>query len=176
LDKTIPRVANNIANCYDETVDPDSIIKYMDIELANKTREFTAEEYTRIYERLRNICFTKKDFKKASLYLLKYLEIVPSDYSRLSTLAWYEILNGNYENAIKYSEETSSYCSQRWPKKNLVIALIFSNKLEKAKEVYNEIKDSINNDDLTVEEAIRADIDFLKQLNITHPDLDKLLR
>jgi len=172
LDKTIPIVANNIANCYDETVDPDSVIKYMDIELANKTREFRDDEYKAIYERLRNICFTKKDFKKAALYLQKYYEYDPNYYLRLNTIAWYEILSGNYESAIKFSKEEAN---SGWGHQNLILGLIFTNNLEQAKEVYNEIKNSSTGyGGVSVKDGIQADIDFLKQLNITHPDLDKL--
>jgi len=124
--------------------------------------------YTAVYSK-------KEDFKKAAEYAKKTLELYPDDFEAMGALAWFEVLNGNYDNVVKLSEAAIKLApTVAWVKTNLVHGLIFTNNLEKAKKFYDENKDLKDPDNRTFIDMVKGDFDFLKEKKIIHPDMDRL--
>jgi len=137
--------------------------------------QYDRQRTKQIYITLSSTYNKQENFKLAALYTQKAIELIPGNSDELGTLAWFEVLNGNYDSAIKYSETAIALSPNTlWLKSNLIHGLIFTNKLAKAQKVYQENKDLKDATGRSLKEMLEGDFEYLKARQITHPDLDKL--
>lgn len=128
-----------------------------------------------IYNILSSAYNKQENFKLAALYTKKSIELIPGSSDELGTLAWFEVLTGSYDSAIKNSETAIALSPNTlWLKSNLIHGLIFTNNLAKAKTVFQENKDLKDAAGKSLKEMLEGDFEYLKARKITHPDLDKL--
>ena len=106
-----------------------------------------------------------------------------SDQDRLvqvyGNLAWNQIKTGAFKDAISSSRKgIAIQPEKKWQQTNLALAYVMSGQFSKARPIYLQLKDAINDastyDRRTLREVFLADITELEAEGITHPDFDKV--
>ncbi len=93
----------------------------------------------------------------------------------LGRLSWYRLFAEDFkgaEAAARRGLEVDQ--SETWILTNLATALLFQNRYKEAEPIYQQLKDQLNNEELTWIEGFLADLAELKAAGITHPDVDKV--
>lgn len=107
-------------------------------------------------------------------------EIKQSDTEKklwdMNNAAIEELMKKNYSKALEITYEMIKMDSSKiWPYTSIAHFLLLDGRYEEAKKIYLKYKDKkILNGSLYFEDIILDDFDDLKQLNLYHPDFDKI--
>jgi len=99
-------------------------------------------------------------------------------------LSWFLIFDERFDEAEKAAKTglglsgfvKSIYYDEKteWIHTNLALALLYQDKFEEAKQIYERFIGLPFNDEQTWVEAFLSDLDELEMKGITHPDVEKI--
>jgi len=150
-------------------------------EITLKTKKLHSEAYNKLVNTTRTKDYwSKLYYTQKSIELLSELEDNESNRLALSnrygSLSWWQIFNQHYKEALASAKKGLTIdvllADKEWIKTNEALAYLFTNQLQKAKEIYLSYKDKKFNDTETFKEVFLDDFQKLSNAGIYHKDVE----